>query len=122
MLPSQRSDAYMSLHVLEALVEIGEHVGKLICADKVGSARSIQPTGHGLEVGVVLEIVVHVVGQVGDATLLGHELLALSMEGGCLVVDGFERVGEGGQDSQGIVCALYQRVEVVLRQVELMVV
>jgi hypothetical protein len=41
-----------------------------------------------------LEVVVHILGQIGDATLLGDEGLALSMEGGRLVVDGFERVGQ----------------------------
>jgi hypothetical protein len=80
----------MSLHVLEALVEIGEHVRKLFCANEIGSARSIQSAGHGFEIGIVLEVVIHVVGQLGDATLLSHERLALSVEGGRLVVNGFE--------------------------------
>lgn len=57
---------------------------------------------------------VHVVGQIGHATLLGDERLALSMEGGGLVIDGFERVGQRGQHSQGVVGAPDQRVEVVL--------
>jgi hypothetical protein len=35
---------------------------------------------------------VHILGQIGDATLLGDEGLALSMEGSRLVVNSFERV------------------------------
>lgn len=97
----------MSLHVLQALVEIGEHFRKLFCADEVGSTGSIQPAGHGFEIGVVLEVVVHVLGQIGDATLLSDEGLALSVEGGRLVVYGFERVGQGRQHSQDVVGALY---------------
>jgi hypothetical protein len=106
MVADQSQDTYMSLHVLQALVEIGEHVGKLIRTDEVGSTRSVQPAGHGFEVGVVLEVVVHVFGQIGDATLFGDEGLALSVESSRLVVNGFERVGQGGQDSQGVVGAL----------------
>lgn len=97
----------MSLHVVQALVEIGEHFRELFCANEVGSARSIQSTSHGFEVGIVLEVVVHVVGQLGDATLLSHERLALSVKGGRLVVDGFERVRQRGQHSQGVIGALY---------------
>jgi hypothetical protein len=69
-----------------------------------------------------LEVVIHIFGQIGNATLLGDEGLALSVEGGRLVVNGLERVGKRGQDSQGVVGALDQRVEVVLRQVQLVVV
>jgi hypothetical protein len=99
------------------LVEIGEHFGKLFCADKVGSTRSVQPAGHGFEIGVVLEVVIHILGQIRDATLLGDERLALSMEGSRLVVNGFERVRQGGQHSQGVIGASNERVKVVLRQV-----
>jgi hypothetical protein len=41
MVPDQSQDTYMSVHVLQALVEVGEHVGELVGADEVGSTRSI---------------------------------------------------------------------------------
>ncbi|KAH0356750.1 hypothetical protein KCU81_g780, partial [Aureobasidium melanogenum] len=64
MAGSLEGETYMSLRVVQALVKVLEHVGKFICTDEVGSTRSIKPAGHGLEIGVVLEVVIHVVGQV----------------------------------------------------------
>lgn len=63
----------MCLHVFQTLVEVREHVGELFGAYKVGGTGSVQSAGHGFEVGVVLEVVVHVLSQIRDATLFGHE-------------------------------------------------
>lgn len=84
----------MSLHVVQALVEVGEHFGKLFGTHKVGSTGSIQPAGHGLEVSIVLEVVVHVIGQDGDAALFSHQRLALGLKGGRLLVDSSEGFGQ----------------------------
>lgn len=80
----------MGLHVVQTLVKVLEHVGEFVCADEVGSTRSIEPASHRFEVGIVLEVMIYVFGQVGDATLLGYERFALSVKGSRLLVHSLE--------------------------------
>lgn len=63
----------MGLHVFKALVEIGEHLGKLLCSHQIGRTGGIESAGHGFQIGIVLEVVVHFVSKRGDATLFGHQ-------------------------------------------------
>lgn len=96
----------MGLHIVQALIKVLEHVGEFVCADEVGSTRSIQPARHRLEIGIILEVMIYILGQVGDTTLLSYERFALSVEGSRLFVDSLERIGQGGQNSQSVIGAL----------------
>jgi hypothetical protein len=89
------------LHVLQTAVQIGQHICELFTPHQLSSAWRIEPFCGGLEVHVVAEILLHILGQLGDALLVVYQALALCSERGRLRLDGFEGRGERGEDIEG---------------------
>lgn len=52
----------VGVHVVQTRIEVGEHCWEVPVADQVRGAGSVQASGHGLEVRVVAQVLVHVVG------------------------------------------------------------
>lgn len=55
---SEFGNAHMRLHVFNAVIKIRQHLRELLSTHKLARARSIEASGQGLEVVVVLEVLV----------------------------------------------------------------
>lgn len=66
----------MRLHVVQTPVQIRKHFRKLLPADQVTRAGSIQPSGDGLQKSVELVVPRYILRQSRNAGLLGRKTLA----------------------------------------------
>jgi hypothetical protein len=84
----------MSLHVIKAVIQVAEHIQKVLSPHKVTCAGGVQPPSDRLEVRIVLQIGSHIVRKLNDALLIGYEAFALSLEFCCLDLHSVEGFGE----------------------------
>lgn len=91
----------VGLHVFETAVQVGQHIGELVPSHDVGGSWRIEPLGHGLEIEIVAQVLLHVVCEGGDARLILYQPLALCLEGGRLGVDLLEGGSQGREGAEG---------------------